>query len=92
MAIRIRYRKTQNPNIVQSTKNFAGQKGALYRVRINTKERTYRIVNVRSQKVIRSTEKDGCKAPKNLYTVYEQVKRALATVGVQFDHEFRGIA
>jgi hypothetical protein len=88
---RVRYTKTRNPSIIRSVRNFQGQQGALYQVKINTEDNTYKIINVSSQKVIRSTEKDGKKPPKNLYTVKEQVKKALKTVGVKFEHEFRGI-
>jgi hypothetical protein len=88
---RIRYTKTRNPSIIRSVRNFQGQQGAIYQVKINTEDNTYKVINVSSQRVIRSTEKDGKKSPKNLYTVKEQVKKALKSVGVKFDHEFRGI-
>jgi hypothetical protein len=91
MTKRIRYTKTHNPNEIRSVRTFEGQQGARYIVKINTETRTYKVINVRSQLILRSTEKDGCKPPKNLYTVYEQVKRALRSVGVNFEHEFRGL-
>jgi len=86
---RIRYVSTTNPDEIRSQRNFLGQQDALYQVKINTKEMTYRIVNVRSGKIIRSTEKDGKKPPKLLKTAYVQAKKALKTLGVVFDHEFR---
>ena len=86
---RIRYVSTTNPDEIRSQRNFLGQQDALYQVKINTKDLTYRVVNVRSGKVIRSTEKDGKKPPKLLKTVYVQAKKALKTLGVVFDHEFR---
>ena len=88
---RVRYTKTKNPDVIRSVRNFQGQQGALYQARINTKTLTYKIINVSSRSIIRSTEKDGKKTPQNLYTVKEQVKRALKSVGVKFEHEFRGI-
>lgn len=88
---RIRYTKTRKEHILRSVRNFQGQQGAIYQAKINTQELTYKVINVSSQKVIRSTEKDGKKSPKNLYTVKEQVKKALKSVGVKFDYEFRGI-
>lgn len=91
MTKRIRYTKSTKPNELRSKRNFVGQQGAQYQVKINTEDLTYRIINVNSKKILRSTDKDGCKPPKNLYTVYEQVKRALKTLGVTFGIEFRNL-
>ena len=88
---RIRYVKTTNPNEIRSAIRFKTEKGALYMVKINTETNTYKVLNARSQHVVRSTEKDGVKPPKNLYTVYEQVKRALKSLGIKFEHEFRNL-
>ena len=88
---RIRYTKTRNPKVIRSVRNFQGQQGAMYQVRINIETHTYKIVNIKSNLILRSTEKDGRKPPKNLYTVYEQVKRALTSVGVKFEPEFRNL-
>lgn len=88
---RIRYVKTDRPNEVRSAKNFQGGRGGFFQVRINTESLTYRIVNIKNQKVLRSTEKDGVKPPKNFYTVREQAKRALKSLGIKFDHEFRNL-
>ena len=91
MTKRIRYVATTNPEIIRSQRNFLGQQDALYQVKINIKEHTYRVVNVRTKKVLRSTEKDGRKVPTKLYTVYQQVKKALKSLGVVFEYEFRDL-
>jgi hypothetical protein len=86
---RIRYTKTSAPNVLRSKRNFIGQQNAQYQVKVNTEEMTYVITNVTTKRILRSTEKDGKKPPKNVYTVFQQVKRALKTLGVEFEHEFR---
>ena len=91
MQKRIRYTKTNKPDEIKSVQNFVGQQKAQYKIFINTKEKTYRIKNMNTKLILRSTEKDNKKIPKNLYTVYEQAKKALKTLGVNFDSEFRGL-
>jgi hypothetical protein len=91
MSKRIRYVATTDPDIVRSQRNFLGNQDGLYQVKINTKELTYRIVNVRTKKTIKSTEKDGRTPPKTLRTVYEQAKKSLKSLGVKFEHDFRGL-
>jgi hypothetical protein len=92
MTKRIRYEKhPKKPHILISVRNFRGNQGAYYKVKIDTNDLTYKVINVRTELILRSTEKDGKKSPKNLYTVYEQVKRALRTLGVKFERECRGL-
>ena len=91
MRKRIRYIKSGRPNEIKSTQRFQGPKGGYFEVLINTEDHTYKIKNIKSQKVLRSSEKDGVKPPKRLYTVYEQVKRALKSLGIVFEHEFRNL-
>lgn len=91
MSKRIRYVKSHRPNELRSAKHFQGGRGGFYQVRIDTEAMTYKIVNIKSESVIRSSEKDGAKPPKNMYTVYEQVRRALKSLGVVFEHEFRNL-
>lgn len=86
---RIRYQKTKKENEIESVRCFFNQNGTPFRVKIDIEQKTYRILNFKEQRVVKSTEKDNCKPPKNLYTVYEQVKRALKKLGIEFTHEFR---
>lgn len=88
---RIRYTSTNKPHVKRSVRTFENNRGARFQVKIDTEKLTYWIVNIRSQLIVRSTEKDGLKPPKNMYTVYEQVKRALKSLRIEFEHEFRGL-
>lgn len=91
MSKRIRYVKTNKPNEIRSIRNYLGNQDALYQVKINTEDRTYRIVNVRQKSIIKSSEKDGVKPGKTLEITYRQAKRALKKLGVKFEHEFRNL-
>lgn len=91
MATRIRYTKTKDPTILKSVRKFKSKNGGSYSVKINTDKMTYQINNVNTMRIMASTEKDNVKPPKNLYTVQEQVKRALKRLGVKFDLDLRGL-
>lgn len=86
---RIRYIKTDRPNVLKSTRNFLGQQDALYKVYLNTEEMRYWITNVRSNLIIRSTEKDGRTPPGTFRTLKDQAKKALKSLSVNFEYEFR---
>lgn len=88
---RIRYKKTNNENELESVRCFFNKNGTPFRVKIDTENRTYRILNFKEQRVVSSTERDNKKPPKNLYTVYEQVKKALKKLGITFEYEFRNL-
>ena len=91
MSKRIRYVATKDPNVIVSVRDFINKNGHFYRVKINTEENTYRIISVAQQRVVRSTQKDGRKPPKTLKAVLAQVKKSLKSLGVNFEHEFRGL-
>ena len=74
---------------MKSVRNFIGHQGAMYEARINTRDMTYSIKNLRQQKIVKSTEKDGSKPPTTIKALTQQVKRALKKLGVKFEHEFR---
>jgi len=88
---RIRYQKSKNPDEIESKRCFLNKNGTAFKVKINIKNNTYRILNFKRQEVVASTKKDNCRIPKNLYTVYEQVKRALKRLGVSLEYEFRNL-
>jgi hypothetical protein len=87
---RIRYRKTKTPGVERSVRRFVSQaNGAIYEVEINLNELTYRIINVRQQECVRSTEKDTSFRTKSHHVLKRQVKRVLDELGVDFDVEIR---
>jgi hypothetical protein len=88
---RIRYVETDREHVIRSRRLFVGQQGARYQIKINTKELTYKIINVNTQKIIRSTEKDNVRKANDLRYVKDQAKRALKSVGVDFDIEIRNL-
>jgi hypothetical protein len=90
-AKRIRYKPNGRLNEIESTSLFIGQQGARYVAKINIKELTYRIVNVNTQKILRSTKKDNVRKANSLRYVKDQAKRALKSVGVNFDIEIRNL-
>ena len=89
--IRIKYTETKIKGVYKSAKRFKGQQGALYDVYIDTNTMTYKVKNVKQGIILRSTEKDGKKPPTHLHTLKIQAKKALESVGVKFDIEFRGL-
>lgn len=87
---RIRYRKTKHPGVERSVRRFvSGINNAIYEVEIDLNDLTYRIINVRQQECIRSTEKDGAFRTKSHHVLKRQVKRVLDELGVDFDVEIR---
>lgn len=89
MNIRIRYKPTRFTNVYRSVQLFKSEtNGALYQVEINTENLTYRVLNVRQQECIRSSEKDAFKTI-STHVLKRQVKRVLYELGVDFDVEIR---
>lgn len=87
---RVRYEQHKG-SIYRSVQTFKSKNGGSYRVYIDLDKMTYKIKNVTKNIILRSTEKDGKKAPKMKKTLLHQVKQALQSVGVKFDIEIRGL-
>lgn len=93
MATRIRYTKTSQDGILRSVRAFTGQQGARYQVELNTNDLTYKIRNVSRNKpvILRSNELDGVVPGTTLRTLKNQARRALESLGVEFEMDLRGL-
>lgn len=91
MAMRIRYKNTRTEGVLRSVQRFRGNQGALYEVDIDTNSMTYKVRNISNGNLVRSTEKDGRKVPTNLEVLKKQAKKALESMGVNFNVEVRNI-
>lgn len=90
MAVRVRYIKTRKPGVFKSQRNFYSDRTkGTYRTYINIEEMTYRVVNIRSETAVRSTELDRIKKPSHINTLKKQVKRAMKSLGIVFNIEIR---
>lgn len=90
MSTRIKYSPTRKKNVYKSNRTFYSEKTkGTYRVYLNLEEMTYRVINIKSESSVRSTKIDRRKPPKHLNTLKAQAKKAIKTLGVQFDVEIR---
>ena len=82
---RIRYKKTENQNVVVSNKILTSQKtGAQYLVYLNLDEVTYKIKNIRTEHIYTGGENIN-----NLNVLKRTVKSRLEGMGVSFEEEAR---
>jgi predicted HAD superfamily phosphohydrolase YqeG len=87
---RIRYRKTKTPGIERSVRRFISQVNqAIYEVEINLNDNTYRVINVRQQECVRSSDKDDMPPTISQHVLKRRVKQVLDDLGVDFDVEIR---
>ena len=86
MNSRIRYVRTIKKNTLRSKQSFKSSKGATYKVTLDTKEMTYRIVNLNENRTI----KRGGDNINSLRVLKRAAKKALASLGVPFELELRG--
>lgn len=85
MSKRIRYKEMPNrPGVLESVRVYTSNRGAMYKVRINTNDNTYEIKNLRSEHIYRGGEKTN-----NHATVKKAAKRHLMRLGVSFNDEDR---
>lgn len=91
MSARIRYKERHDkPGVFESVRTFINKKnGGIYKVRLDTNKMEYSILNVKRLTIVRSTKKDGKNPPKHLHTLKSQAKKALETMGIEFDMELR---
>jgi len=88
---RIRYRKTNREGIIESIQIFSSSKASIngkypsYRVKLDIINKTYRIINMRTQEVIKS----GGDSINNLAVLKRVAKKALESLYVKFDSEIR---
>lgn len=86
--MRIRYinKRTQPQHVVESAQQFRSKiTGATYKVRLNFEEDTYQIINVNQRKIVKTGGKKGF----THYWLKKIAKRALESLGVDFNMELR---
>lgn len=89
---RIRYRQLGNTPILRSVRKFKDSSyGGIYEVDLDTEKMIYKIRNVNTRCLVRSTEKDGKNPPKHLHTLKRHAKKALLSLRVDFDIEVRNV-
>ena len=85
MESRIRYKKTNKKGILKSIRDLKSlSTGATYIVKLDTKECTYIITNINSERTYRGGENT-----KNLHVLKRKVKKRLENLGFSFDKEIR---
>jgi len=85
MNTRIRYKKTEDANILVSVKDLTSSvHGAKYKVFINTEDCTYKIKNITSERVY-----TGGEGVNNLHVLKRNIKGRLESLGVEFIKEIR---
>lgn len=85
MQSRISYKKTKKEGILKSVRDLkSSSTGATYRVKLDTKEHTYIITNINSERTYR-----GGEGINNLHVLKRKVKKRLEKLGVRFDKEIR---
>lgn len=85
MEARIRYKKTKKEHILKSIRDLtSATTGAKYRIKIDTKECTYIITNINSERTYRGGEKVN-----NLHVLKRHIKKHLEKFGVSFEKEIR---
>lgn len=85
MESRIRYKKDKKEGILKSIRDLKSDTtGATYRVKLDTKECTYIIKNINSERVYR-----GGEGINNLHVLKRNVKKRLEKLGVTFSKEVR---
>lgn len=79
MNTRIRYRKTSEPNVVESVKKFSHPtNGARYKVRINQANLEYSIIEDTADVLVQNGR------AVNLHQVKIKAKNALVNLGIEF--------
>lgn len=82
MNTRIRYRKTSEPNVVESVRKFPHPtNGATYKVRINEANLEYHIIEDTADVLVQNGR------AVNLHQVKIKAKNALAQLGIEFAEE-----
>jgi hypothetical protein len=82
---RIRYKKTNRDGILYSIRDLVSKStGAKYRVKIDTKDCTYSIINVNSERYYH-----GGEGISNLHVLKRHIKKHLEHFGISFGKEIR---
>jgi hypothetical protein len=84
MATRIRYKETANSGIFESVQVFTNKQGIKYRVRIDTNEMVYAIINVKRGNLIK-----GGDAINNLNFLKQAARARLESLGVELTRASR---
>lgn len=87
MSTRVKYTKKNTVGVIRSVQTFKSNKGATYRIKIDTIELYYYIMNINEN---RTTKKGGDNI-NSLRVLKREAKRALQKLGVQFELELRDI-
>ena len=86
MNLRVRY-GTPKKNILRSKQNFKSSNGATYNIVLDLDAITYRIVNLNDNRTI----KRGGDNITSIRVLKRTAKKALKSLGVEFDIELRNI-
>jgi len=81
MRSRIKYMKTRKENVFAS-KPIPAKNGAMYKVVIDMNNRTFKIINIKNNAIVRSTEKCGLKPCKDRLGVCRQARRQALNFGL----------
>lgn len=85
MESRIRYKKTNKDGILKSVRDLKSKTtGATYQVKLNTKNCTYSIININSERYYH-----GGEGINNLHVLKRHIKAHLEKFGVSFSREIR---
>jgi len=87
---RIKYKKLPGTNIYRSVRKFTDPRhGGTYEVDLDLDNMIYKVRNINTRVLIRSTQKDGVTPPTHTNTLKRQAKKALKTLNIQFKNEVR---
>ena len=88
MRSRIKYMETKKEGILKSAV-IPAKNGACYRVVLDLNTMTFKIVNVKNNGIVRSTEKCGLKPSKNRLCLVRQARRQAVKFGLLLEKEIQ---
>ena len=80
------------PNIYESKYNYVSARtGGQYKVIVDLEKMEYKIRNVKSYIIIKSSKKSNKKPVKTKRSLYRRIKKDLISLGVKFKYDMRGL-